>query len=111
MIMRRKSKRKFEVYKKYVPPAFRELTADKLASNSPINRMHSERTHRYPSVVSVRPITYKQSIMDPAVLAKESTEIQESIREKSTRIAPAFNKGAVQYITDECDPSTLGRKL
>lgn len=33
------------------------------------------------------------------------------IERKKTRIAPAFNKGAAQYITDGDDPKFLGRKL
>jgi hypothetical protein len=41
----------------------------------------------------------------------ESAEVREEILAKSTRLAPAFNKGAVQYITEGSDPRFLGRKL
>lgn len=51
-----------------------------------------------------------QSIMDPRNLAKESPEIREAILAKSQRIAPAYNKGAAQYITDGADLTDIGRK-
>lgn len=31
--------------------------------------------------------------------------------EKAKRVAPAFNKGSYQYITDNADLETLGRKI
>jgi hypothetical protein len=43
--------------------------------------------------------------------AEESAATVKAIEEKSKRLAPAFNKGAVQYITDETDAKHLGRKL
>ena len=49
--------------------------------------------------------------MDPANLARESEETQQAILAKSKRIAPMFNKGADQYITEESDLTTLGRKI
>jgi len=42
---------------------------------------------------------------------EESAETIKEIERKKTKIAPAFNKGAVQYITDDTDPTHLGRKL
>ena len=42
---------------------------------------------------------------------EESVETIKEIERKKTKIAPAFNKGAVQYITDDTDPTHLGRKL
>lgn len=41
----------------------------------------------------------------------ETAETVKEIERKKKRIAPAFNKGATQYITDGADPSTLGRKV
>jgi hypothetical protein len=49
--------------------------------------------------------------MEPMNLAKESPEVREAIIEKSRRIAPAFNKGAVQYVTDGAEPKYIGRKI
>jgi hypothetical protein len=48
--------------------------------------------------------------MDPISLAKESPEVRAAIIAKSMRIAPAYNKGAAQYLSDETDPKTIGRK-
>jgi hypothetical protein len=51
------------------------------------------------------------NVMDPVQLAKETPEVREAIIAKSKRLAPAFNKGAVQYVTDGADIETLGRKM
>lgn len=42
---------------------------------------------------------------------EESAETIKEIERKKTRVAPAYNKGATQYITDGADPTTLGRKI
>ena len=42
---------------------------------------------------------------------EETAETIKEIERKKTRTAPAFSKGAYQYITDGADPSTLGRKI
>ncbi len=41
----------------------------------------------------------------------ESTEAIIEIEKKKTRLAPAYNKGAVQYISDGADLTTLGKKI
>ena len=41
----------------------------------------------------------------------ESTATIAEIERKKTRVAPAYNKGATQYITDGADPKTLGKKV
>lgn len=60
-----------------------------------------------PTNMSPCPVT---SIMDPKTLAKESKETREAIIAKSKRIAPAYNKGAAQFISDGMDPTDIGRK-
>ena len=55
-------------------------------------------------------IPARTGIMDAARLAKETPEVREAIIAKSKRLAPAYNKGAVQYITDDIDVKTIGRK-
>lgn len=45
-----------------------------------------------------------------ANISKESPEVQREILTKAMRTAPAWNKGAYQYITDDADKTTLGRK-
>ena len=42
---------------------------------------------------------------------EEKPETIKAIEAKAMRIAPAYNKGAVQYITDETDAKYLGRKI
>jgi hypothetical protein len=41
----------------------------------------------------------------------ESAATIAEIERKKTRVAPAYNKGATQYITEGTDPTTLGRKI
>lgn len=36
---------------------------------------------------------------------------QAEAKRKSKRVAPLYNKGAYQYLTDDTDPTTIGRKL
>jgi hypothetical protein len=52
-----------------------------------------------------------RSVMDQRSLDNEPKHIREQIIAKSKRIAPAFSKGADQYITDGSDKKELGRKL
>lgn len=42
---------------------------------------------------------------------EESVATIKEIERKKTRIAPAYNKGATQYITDGADVQTLGKKV
>jgi hypothetical protein len=46
---------------------------------------------------------------DPQMAAREQAAIQDA-RAKSKRIAPAYNKGAYQYITLESNLSDIGKK-
>lgn len=55
--------------------------------------------------------TARTSMMDAAQLAKEAPEVREAIIAKSKRLAPAYNKGAYQYVCDEAEIQTLGRKI
>lgn len=50
------------------------------------------------------------SIMDPMQLNKEAPAVQAAIIQKSQRIAPHFNKGAHQFVSEDMDMKTLGRK-
>ena len=42
---------------------------------------------------------------------EEKPETIKAIEQKAMRVAPAYNKGAVQYITDETDAKYIGRKI
>ena len=43
--------------------------------------------------------------------AEESAATVRAIEEKAMRVAPAYNKGATQYITDGTDAKHIGRKI
>ena len=51
---------------------------------------------------------FKKGIMEN--LHKESPEVQKEIMAKAARTAPAYSKGAYQYITPGADLSDVGRK-
>jgi hypothetical protein len=51
---------------------------------------------------------YKKGIMEN--LHKEAPEVQKEIMAKAARTAPAYSKGAYQYITPGADLSDVGRK-
>ena len=56
---------------------------------------------------------YKRSV-DDYKWKRDRTETVATAKEierKKTKTAPAYNKGGYQYITDGCDPTTLGRKI
>jgi len=48
--------------------------------------------------------------LDAKMQAREDAA-QEEIARKKKRVAPLFNKGGLQYISDEMDLTTLGRKV
>lgn len=56
----------------------------------------------------VNKVRIKQELT-PEMLVRERAARKE-LEQKSKRIAPLFNKGAYQYITDDMDPKTIGRK-
>lgn len=56
---------------------------------------------------------FKRSI-DDYKWRRDREETQEAIVEaerKKSRVAPAYNKGPVMYVTDADEPSSLGRKV
>ena len=56
-------------------------------------------------------LTYAKSFTAKRTDREETAETIKEIERKKTRVAPAYNKGATQYITDGADPTTLGRKI
>jgi hypothetical protein len=71
----------------------------------------SDTSHLPSLVTNAAFVPSRTSVMDPVMLARESPEVQQQIIAKSKRLAPQFNKGAVQYITEEQDLTVLGRKI
>lgn len=61
-------------------------------------------------IVDPNACTITRSPMDPRVLANEKPEVREAILAKSRRLMPLYNKGAVQYVTDGEDVTTLGSR-
>jgi hypothetical protein len=56
---------------------------------------------------------YKKSVTDYK-WRKDSDENPDTIREierKAKRVAPLWNKGATMYLSDEEDPTTIGKKV
>ena len=75
-------------------------------------RPGSEVALNLPSHVTTKQfLPSRNSVMDAAQLAKEAPEVREAIIAKSKRLAPAYNKGAYQYVCDEAEIQTLGRKI
>ncbi len=42
---------------------------------------------------------------------QESTETVREIEAKAKRVAPLYSKGSTQYLTDDADLTTVGRKV
>ncbi len=51
-----------------------------------------------------------KSIMDPLQWRDESPETVDAIKHKATCLAPAYSKGAYQYVSAGTNPHDLGRK-
>jgi hypothetical protein len=41
----------------------------------------------------------------------ETIDTIKEIERKKTKVAPIYSKGPVQYLTDDVDPTTLGKKV
>lgn len=54
-----------------------------------------------------KPVNYE----DNPELAEREAKAQKEKDHKRKRLAPAYNKGPVMYITDDTNPAELGRKL
>lgn len=106
-----KSSFKRKKKKKTLNPA-KKLTASQLRSFTTVERpKYREIDRSIPSVnTNTAFVPARRSMMDPANLAKEPEHVREGIIAKSKRIAIAYNKGAYQYISDDADATTIGRK-
>ncbi len=60
------------------------------------------------------PVTIKNEVKPVPVytgeMAEREARAQEETARKRLRVAPLYNKGGLQYISDDMDPTTLGRK-
>lgn len=73
-------------------------------------RIH-DRTENIPSHGPKADVEYSNSpVRYHGDMLEREQKAQEEIERKKQRIAPLYNKGAYQYVTDETDLSDLGRK-
>lgn len=67
-------------------------------------------TLKYPSLVSVSNSPVKvRPVLSPEMQRRE-LEAQKEIERKKKRVAILYNKGGYQYVSDETDLTTLGKK-
>ena len=107
-------------------PSIRQLRSKEehtkyLASLGYTPGMHIDRTAELPTY-EYRRVTsdsipggggFKKSVEDYK-WKKDVTETSATIKEierKKSRLAPAYSKGAVQYITDGAEPKYIGKKV
>lgn len=96
---------------KALPKNFTQKFRAYSAISSRPYRAGAEETMALPSLCTTETFVGKPNIMDPVSLMKETPEVREQIIAKSKRLAPIYSKGAVQYISDTEDLTTLGRKI
>lgn len=74
-------------------------------------KQRMQRQQQYPSVDSGHiGAVHTKTIMDPKLWQSESAETVAAIKHKAMCIAPAYSKGAYQYVSAGTDPTDLGRK-
>lgn len=109
----------YEVWcKKYgIDPVTNKLKVTPVGSVSKIPTINSMIAERINSVKKIKSIdsgitgaVATRSMMNPMVWRNESPEVVEAIKHKATCIAPAYNKGAAQYISAGTDPTDIGKK-
>ena len=83
----------------------------KLKSTIPTYEISERNPNDIPSVAQTGYIAVRRSKTDLHYLEKETPEVREAIIAKSKRLAPAYSKGSYQYISDEAEIKTLGRKI
>lgn len=94
---------------------FRKLDVEKLRKLK-VNKLptldyswrRNAHVSKLPSLETSVSNTHTNSMMDPVALQKEAPDVRRAIIAKSKRLAVAYNKGPVMFITDEIDPASLG---
>jgi hypothetical protein len=86
-------------------------SVNKMPTLSPHVAQRIREQKQYKSIDSgITGAVFTRSMMDPLQWRGESQDVIDAIKHKSTCLAPAYSKGAVQYISAGTDPSDLGRK-
>jgi hypothetical protein len=110
---KRKTQKEIEAYNQWlrsVNPSGKKPSrpAGNLSVNKPYRRGFEE-NKRIPSIdAGVSGALAVKSIMDPLTLSRMSEEDRDKVIAKSKRVTSLYNKGGIQYITDDTDPTTLG---
>lgn len=99
----------YEAWLRSVNPSGQKPKKGLVVSPAPKAYRRDTGAARIPSVdTGVTGALAVKSIMDPFNLQKQPPEVQEAIIAKSKRVTSLYNKGGLQYITDDTDPTTLG---
>lgn len=102
-----------EEYVAYVhgKPLPSKSTNVQLKSKIPTYEIVERNPNDIPSVAQSGYIAVRRSKTDLHYLEKETPEVRDAIIAKSKRLAPAYSKGSYQYISDDAEIKTLGRKI
>ena len=110
-----KSKRKKSrgpVYQKLDTAKLVKLNTNKIPDYSYCRRAGSDQYRNIKShTTSTQFVPAIKSMMNPVTLAQESEETRNEIIAKSKRIAPLYSKGPVQFMSEDTDYKTVGRKV
>ena len=110
-----KSKRKKSrgpVYQKLDISKLVKLNTNKIPDYSYCRRAGSDQYRDIKShTTSTQFVPAVKSMMNPVTLAQESEETRNEIIAKSKRIAPLYSKGPVQFMSEDTDYKTVGRKI
>ena len=110
-----KSKRKKSrgpVYQKLDISKLVKLNTNKIPDYSYCRRAGSDQYRDIKSnTTSTQFVPAVKSMMNPVTLAQESEETRNEIIAKSKRIAPLYSKGPVQFMSEDTDYKTVGRKV
>ena len=71
---------------------------------------YRRQTERPPSLTLIDTSIKAQPIELSPEMQERERRAQAEIKQKQKRVAVLYNKGAYQYISDEMDPKTFGRK-
>lgn len=82
-----------------------------LTSKIPSYSVSTGSAHRSISVDTVGGGGFRKSMTDRAFLDGEREEVRNEILRKAKSIAPAYSKGAYQYVGTEEDAKYVGRKI
>jgi hypothetical protein len=108
---KKKKKIRGVIQKKLDVSRIQSKLGDYKPANNSYLRPGSEQASKIAShVTTTQFVPNRTGVMDETFLAKESPEVRDAIIAKSKRIAIAYSKGAYQYVTDEADAKTIGRK-